>query len=76
MWKSDSWHGYTYEEGEKEMEEKKAENLDEQNVTGGAARGFRGGYCPYTEDRSCRMEIVGSFDNDNEICKECGYRAW
>ena len=58
------------------MEEKKIESLEEEKVTGGAAKGYRGGYCPYTEDRTCRMECVKSFDNDNEDCKYCGWRAW
>ena len=33
----------------------------------------RGGYCPYTEDRTCRMNR--NFDG-GEFCQECGWRAW
>ena len=64
------------------MEEKKfngAVNLrpDEvEGVTGGAAASYRGGYCPYPEDRTCRVEAVGHWDNDNQICRECSWRAW
>ncbi|MBR4455302.1 MAG: hypothetical protein IKS32_03655 [Solobacterium sp.] len=34
------------------------------------------GYCPYTEDRNCRIMYVGGFDNSNEECRTCSYRAW
>ena len=64
------------------MEENKIKNTeinekDAQAVNGGRTlAGYSGGYCPYTEDRNCRIESVGSFDNNNEDCKYCGYRAW
>ena len=58
------------------MDNKIIENLEEQNISGGTARGYRGGYCPYTEDRNCRNGAVGNFDPNNEECKECGWRAW
>ena len=48
------------------------ENLEK--VSGGAGGSY--GYCPYTTDRGCKLEIVGGFDNDNEECKYCGWRAW
>ena len=42
----------------------------------GGIGGYSGGYCPYTTDRSCRIEAVGNFDPNNEICQDCGWRAW
>ena len=33
----------------------------------------KSGYCPYTEDRRCRMNR--NFDG-GEFCQECGWRAW
>lgn len=49
------------------------ENIDEAS---GGIGGYSGGYCPYTTDRSCRIEAVGNFDPNNEICQDCGWRAW
>ena len=54
----------------------KIDENKEEEVNGGAAKGYVGGYCPYTYDRNCRIEAVGTFDNENEECKYCGYRAW
>lgn len=59
-------------EDNKEKEVLTMQEVDE--VSGGS--GYSGGYCPYTEDRNCRLELVGSFDNDNEDCRTCGWRAW
>ena len=55
------------------MEEEKKELKDEKvkDVAGG---GTGSGYCPYTTDRTCRLSI--GFDNENEDCKYCGWRAW
>ena len=63
------------------MEENKSkvtiEEQDAEAVNGGAlGKGYRGGYCPYTEDRNCRIQHVGTFDPNNEDCKYCGYVAW
>ena len=61
------------------MEEKKIVKVldgnEEKDVNGGAAN-YCGGYCPFTWDRNCRVEMVKTFNNDDEICRECGYRAW
>ena len=60
-------------DNEKNMETKvEKEALDQ--VSGGS--GYSGGYCPYTTDRRCKLEIVGNWDNENEICRTCGWRAW
>ena len=59
------------------MEENKSAKIESEDldqVAGG--KGYSGGYCPYTTDRCCRLEQVGTFSNDNEICQECGWRAW
>ena len=32
------------------------------------------GYCPYTEDRNCRIDKEGFVDG--EKCQHCGWRAW
>ena len=45
-----------------------------ESVSGGG--GFSGGYCAQTPDRTCKVEAVGSWDPDNEICRECSWRAW
>ena len=61
------------------MEDKKTnEHLGAEDISAvsGGASGFRGGYCPYTTDRQCRMEIVGHFDPKNEICRTCDWKAW
>ena len=52
-----------------------SESKELEEVTGGKS-GFSGGYCPYTTDRNCKVEIVGGWSNDNEDCKTCGWRAW
>ena len=68
--------GQADRKGENMEEEKKVlKEESTKDVTGGA-RSYKGGYCPYTEDRNCRLEQVGSFDPKNEICVECGWRAW
>ena len=56
------------------MDEEKVVHEDKKmdEVSGGAAAG--GKYCPFTTDRTCRLGI--SFDNDDERCKYCGWRAW
>ena len=62
-------------ENEKNLNEKiDKEALDQ--VAGGARGASSHGYCPYTEDRGCRVESVGTWDNNNEDCKYCGWRAW
>ena len=61
------------------MEDKTLKDEETSQANGGSAkilREFRGGYCPYTTDRVCRMEIVGHFDPENEECVTCGWRAW
>ena len=45
------------------------------DVSGGAG-GYSGGYCPQSPDRCCRVEAVGSWDPENEICQTCSWRAW
>ena len=49
-------------------------DIDLSSVSGGARRTY--GYCPYTEDRGCRVKEVGNFDNNNERCRYCEWRAW
>jgi len=56
------------------MDEEKVERKDEdvEQVAGGAPSG--GKYCPFTTDRTCKLGR--SFDNDDEVCVTCGWRAW
>ena len=56
------------------MDEEKKELKDQEvkDVAGGSDKGS--GYCPYTTDRTCRLGI--GFDNENDDCKYCGWRAW
>lgn len=58
------------------MEEKKTLDQEEQEKVSGGYAGKASGYCPYTEDRRCRNELVNGFDNENEECRTCGWRAW
>lgn len=60
---------------DKKYTEKEALKEDTLNSVSGGS-GFRGGYCAQTPDRTCRVEEVGSWDPDNEICRTCGWRAW
>ena len=61
-------------ENEKNLNEKL--DKDTLDKVAGGDRAETYGYCPYTEDRKCRLECVGRFDNSNEDCQTCGYRAW
>ena len=62
------------------MEEKKElQEAEDTQVAGGSSQ--RGtGYCPYTEDRSCRVPSQGTFkpwgEGKESFCEECGWRAW
>lgn len=55
------------------IREAKSNNMEE--VSAGINIGASGsGYCPYTEDRTCRTS-KGGWKDDQE-CRECGWRAW
>lgn len=44
-------------------------------VSGGSgSEGY--GYCAQTPDRRCKVEEVGGWDPDNELCRTCSWRAW
>ena len=54
------------------MEEKKNLTFEEEKIVAGGAG--KGGYCPFAVDRTCHVELIGRFDDENEDCRECGYR--